>query len=332
MTDERRPDAAPGRRHAPADQAAVRRSNLGLVLRHLRDSGSRSRARIAEETGLNKATVSSLVAELTERGLVSAGDVDRAGSGGRPWLIVHLDGTTVCGIGVELNVDYAATLVLDLRGEVLFEHLIALDVPALGPERTLDAVAELVGEAVDAAAARGATPAGLTVAVPGLVRSVDGVATYAPNIGWHDVAVLDGLRARTGLACPIRVENDANLSAIAEWVMGGEARTPDLVYLTGEVGVGGGVIVAGQLLRGAGGLSGEVGHTALGDPNAVCGCGRRGCWETVVGLAALLREAADPGDPVRDPGRDLETRLTEIARRGDAGDERTLAPLHPGRN
>jgi predicted NBD/HSP70 family sugar kinase len=93
------------------------------------------------------------------------------------------------------------------------------------------------------------------------------------------------------------------------------------------VGVGSGVIVAGQLLRGAGGLSGEVGHTALGDPDVVCGCGRRGCWETVVGLSALLREAADPDDPVHDPARDLEARLAELARRADAGDERTLAAL-----
>jgi predicted NBD/HSP70 family sugar kinase len=327
VDEQRSPDQVPVRRHAPADQATVRRSNLGLVLRHLRDSGPRSRARIAQETGLNKATVSSLVAELTDRRLVIAGDVHRAGSVGRPGLIVHLDGTTVCGIGVELNVDYAATLVLDLRGDVLFERRIALDVPALGPDATLDAVTGLVREAVAAAAARGAHPVGVTVAVPGLVRSLDGVATYAPNIGWHDVPVLDGLRARIDLDCPIHVENDANLSAIAEWVMGEEARTPDLVYLTGEVGVGGGVIVAGQLLRGVGGLSGEVGHTALGDPNAVCGCGRRGCWETVVGLAALLREAADPDDPVHDPARDLETRLAEIARRADAGDRRTLAAL-----
>jgi predicted NBD/HSP70 family sugar kinase len=126
----------------------------------------------------------------------------------------------------------------------------------------------------------------------------------------------------------VRVENDANLSAIAEWAMGAEARTADLVYLTGEVGVGGGVIVDGHLLRGADGLSGEVGHTALGNPDAVCGCGRRGCWETVVGLAALLRAAADDDDPVHDPSRDLDTRLAEVARRADVGDERTLAALH----
>ncbi|WP_104525278.1 ROK family transcriptional regulator [Blastococcus atacamensis] len=314
-------------RRAPADQATVRRNNLGLVLRHLRDHGPRSRARIAQETGLNKATVSSLVAELAERRLVSAGEVDRAGSVGRPGLIVHLDGRSVCGIGVELNVDYVAVLVLDLRGEVLFERRHAIDIPSLGAEETLDAVARAVTEAVTAAGEAGARPTGATVAVAGLVRSVDGVVTLAPNIGWRDVAVLDGLRSRLAVDFPIRVENDANLSAIAEWAMGAEARTPDLVYLTGEVGVGGGVIVAGRLLRGAGGLSGEVGHTSLGDPDVVCGCGRRGCWETVVGLAALLRAAADPGDPVRDPGRDLETRLAEVARRAQAGDRRTLDAL-----
>jgi predicted NBD/HSP70 family sugar kinase len=320
-------DGVADRRHTPADQATIRRSNLGLVLRHLRDAGPRSRARIAQDTGLNKATVSSLVAELADRRLITAGDVDRAGAVGRPGLIVHLDGRGVCGIGVELNVDYIAILVLDLRGEVLFEHRVALDVPELGPDRTLDEVARLVGEGLDAAAARDTVPVGLTVAVPGLVLSVDGVATYAPNLGWHDVPVLAGLRARIDLDCPIRVENDANLSAIAEWAMGPEARTANLVYLTGEVGVGGGVIVDGRLLRGAGGLSGEVGHTALGDPDLVCGCGRRGCWETVVGLAALLRAAADPHDPVHDHGRDLETRLAELAARADAGDRRTLDAL-----
>jgi predicted NBD/HSP70 family sugar kinase len=325
--DERRLYDGATRRQAPADQATVRRSNLGLVLRHLRDAGPRSRARIAQDTGLNKATVSSLVAELADRRLISAGDVDRAGSVGRPGLIVHLDGRGVCGVGVELNVDYIAILVLDLRGNVLFEHRVALDVHDLGPEHTLDEVARLVAEGLGVATARGAVPVGLTVAIPGLVRSVDGVVTYAPNIGWHDVPVLEALRARVALDCPIRVENDANLSAIAEWAMGPEARTPDLVYLTGEVGVGGGLIVDGRLLRGAGGLSGEVGHTSLGDPDLVCGCGRRGCWETVVGLNALLNAAADADDPVHDHGRDLETRLAELAARADAGDRRTLDAL-----
>jgi predicted NBD/HSP70 family sugar kinase len=314
------------RRHVPADQATVRRSNLGLVLRHLRDDGPRSRARIAQDTGLNKATVSSLVAELARRGLVGVGAFDRAGSVGRPGQIVHLDGRAVCGVGVESNVDYLSVIVLDLRGEVLVQERVGLDVPALGPAATLDEMARLVDRATGAAAARGARPVGLTVAVPGAATGP--VVTLGPNIGWRGVDVAEELGARLpAVSFPIRVENDANLGAIAEWAMGSEANTPDLVYLTGEVGVGGGVIVGGQLVRGARGLSGEVGHMCLGDPELVCGCGRRGCWETVVGLSALLRAAADPGDPVRDPGRDLETRLAEIVRRADDGDRRTLSAL-----
>jgi predicted NBD/HSP70 family sugar kinase len=312
----------------PADHATVRRSNLGLVLRHLRDAGPRSRARIAQETGLNKATVSSLVAELIGRGLAGEGPVDRAGAVGRPGTLVQLDGRGVCGIGVELNVDYAAVLVLDLRGEVLFEHREGLDVPALGVERTLDELAELVQKAEAAAAGRGAVPVGLTVAAPGLVESAVGTVTLAPNIGWRDVAVRAGLLARLpGLGYPVRVENDANLSAIAEEAMGSEARATDLVFLTGEVGVGAGIIVGGRLLRGASGYSGEVGHMPLGDPERLCGCGRRGCWETVVGLATLLDAAADEDDPVRDPARDLQDRLDELVRRAEAGDARTLAAL-----
>jgi predicted NBD/HSP70 family sugar kinase len=312
----------------PADQATVRRSNLGLVLRHLRAAGPRSRARIAQETGLNKATVSSLVTELVARGLVSEQGVDRAGAVGRPGVIVELTGGRACGIGVEVNVDFLACLVLDLRGEVLLDRREVFDLPALGPERTLDEVARLVIAAVAEVTAWGATPVGLTVAVPGLVDSVAGVATLAPNLHWYGVPVVEALRARLGAAFPIRVENDANLSAIAEWAMGAEAGATDLVCVSGEVGVGGGVVVAGKLLRGASGFSGEVGHVPIGDPAATCGCGRPGCWETTVGLTALLRHAADPDDPVRDTTRDLATRLAEVERRACAGDARTLDALH----
>jgi predicted NBD/HSP70 family sugar kinase len=225
-------------------------------------------------------------------------------------------------------VDYVAVLALDLGGDVLFEHREGLDVPALGVGRTLDEVAVLVGRAAEAAAAKGAVPVGVTVAAPGLVESAVGTVTLAPNIGWRDVPVRDGLVARLpDLGCPVRVENDSNLSAIAEWAMGAEARTADLVFLTGEVGVGAGIIVGGRLLRGASGYSGEVGHMPLGDPTRTCGCGRRGCWETVVGLASLLDAAADPDDPVRDPARDLEDRLAELVRRAEAGDRRTLAAI-----
>ena len=311
----------------------MRRSNLALVLRHLRDAGPRSRARIAVDTGLNKATVSSLVSELAERGLVRDGEFERAGAVGRPGQIVELDGRGVGGVGVEINVDYLAVLVLDLANTVVFEQRAALDVQALPPTDVLDAVADLVAGAIGESTRLGVAPVGVTIAIPALVDVAAGVVAFAPNLHWRQVAAGAGMAARLAarlggpVVFPVRIANDANLAALGEYAMGSVAGTPDLVYLTGETGVGGGVIAGGRLLRGAEGFSGEIGHIPLDPGGHVCGCGRRGCWETVVGLAGLLRLAAGPDDPVRDPSLDLEQRLHMIRRRAEAGDRRTLDAL-----
>jgi predicted NBD/HSP70 family sugar kinase len=310
----------------------MRRSNLALVLRHLRDAGPRSRARISVETGLNRGTVSSLIAELIDRGLVREGDVQRGGSVGRPGQTVELDGRGIGGIGVEINVDYVTALVLDLTNTVVFDQRVALDVQALPAEAVLDAVTDLAARALAECARVGMTPAGMTLAVPALVDAESGVVAFAPNLHWTKVAAVDGLVERLTRRLgppdfPVQVDNDANLAALGEYAMGGMAGTPDLVYLTGETGVGGGVMVDGRLLRGAEGFSGEIGHMPLNPGGNLCGCGRRGCWETMVGLAALLRLAATPDDPVCDPSLDLEQRLDVICDRAEAGDRRTLEAL-----
>jgi Transcriptional regulator/sugar kinase len=312
-----------------ADQVTVRRTNVAVTLRSLRDAGPRSRARLAEDTGLNKTTISSVIAELAERGLVATRGVHRAGAAGRPGVVVEVDGRHVYGIGIELNVDYIAVLALDLRGSVLFERRLPIDVPRLGPGRTLDEITTMVNEAIGVADRQGGTdPVGITVAIPGLVETNPGVLIFAPNLGWRDFRLVSELSRRLGNpSYRIRMDNDANLSAIGEWAFGVAAGTADLVYLTGEVGVGAGVVVDGQLLRGAEGFGGEVGHMPLEPGGQVCGCGRRGCWETMVGLGALLRLAASPRDDVRDPSLDLEERLKEIVRRAEANDSRTLSAL-----
>jgi predicted NBD/HSP70 family sugar kinase len=323
-----RPTSRPSFAATRADHGTVRRNNLSLIVRTLRDAGPRSRARLAAETGLNKATVSSLVAELVERGLVDEGELQRAGGVGRPGQIVGLNGRRVCGIGIELNVDYVAVLALNLRGDVLVSRRLPLDVPTIGHDQVLDGMAELLAEVVASLEARDTAIAGVTVAIPGLMDVDRGILTYAPNLGWRDVPVVEALRHRLGRDdIAIRVDNDANLSALAEYADGADAGTPDLVYLTGEVGVGGGVIVGGELLRGADGFSGEVGHMPLDPAGHVCGCGRRGCWETIVGLGALLRTVAGADDPVRNPELDLEQRLELLHDRAADGDPATLAAL-----
>lgn len=318
----------PGNGVVAADHVSLRRNNLSVVLRQVRELGPRSRARIAADTGLNKATVSSLVAELVDRGLLREGQAPpERGVLGRPGLLLELDGAGVYGVGAEINVDYLAVAALDLGGETVVERRVPLDVAHLDPGTTLDHLADLIRDAVRAVDTRGGRNAGVTLAVPGLVQSATGSLELAPNLGWQAISVVDVMRERLGdPPYRLRVDNEANLAALAaysEMTAGGQ----DLVLLTGGVGVGGGVVSGGHLLRGGHGFSGEVGHMPIAPAGGTCGCGRTGCWETVVGLTALLDQATDPDDPVRDPSLDVEQRLAEITRRAEAGDARTLRAL-----
>ncbi|WP_310742167.1 ROK family transcriptional regulator [Microbispora sp. H13382] len=314
----------------PADQATVRRSNLALVLRHVSVYGPCSRSAVAVATGLNKTTVTSLVNELQARGLVKETGPQHAGSVGRPSVALVLDGSGVGALGVEVNVDYIAAFATDLAGRVLADRRIGFDAMGSSPERSLDELARVVERTVADLDRIGVAPAGITVAVPGLIDTTTGTVVVAPNLGWRGVAVAERLsQADIRADIPIAVDNDANLAALAEFTSGVAAGTPDLVYLTGEVGVGGGIISGGRLLGGADGFAGEVGHVMVDTSGEQCRCGRIGCWETKVGLAALVRMATP--DRAYGTGRQLvrdpEERLAEIEQRRAEGDPRVEAAL-----
>jgi predicted NBD/HSP70 family sugar kinase len=311
-----------------ADQVSLRRHNLTVVLRQVREGGPRSRAKLATMTGLNKATVSSLVGELVVRGLLRDGAAERGGVG-RPGQAVELDGTTVCGVGAEVNVDYLAAVALDLGGDVVSERRVALDPAGLAPDAVLDRLVRQVAEVLDEISAVGARPVGITVGVPGLIDNRAERVSVAPNLGWRDVDVVQGLRERLGgWSLPLLLDNEANLAATAELAAARRTDRHDLLVLLGATGVGGGIVSGGHLLRGSRGFAGEVGHICVDPGGLRCACGRTGCWETVAGLGALMSQVADPDDAVRDPARDLSQRLAEIDRRARLGDGRTLAALH----
>lgn len=299
--------------------------NLSLALRHLRDHGPRSRARLATELGLTRSAASALVTELEELGLVRAAGIERGGLG-RPGTAVELDGATVCGIGAEINVNHVATIALDVAGRVVAEHRVPLDANRTASGEVLDRMAALIDQTDSDVRASGAMTVGATVGVAGLLDRTHEVLTLGPNLRWRDVAVGAELRGRLGAAYPVTIENEGNLAAIAEAVPGDPTRQ-DILVIFGEVGVGGGIVAGGRLLRGHQGYAGELGHMIVDPGGRRCGCGRVGCWETVAGLRALLDAAADPDDPIRDPALSLDDRLAEINRRADLGDTRTLAAL-----
>jgi len=317
-----------GSRPIRADQASMRRTNLGLILRHLREHNGQSRAQVAAQTGLSKATMSSLISDLVERGLVTEGELDRGGSVGRPGLALHLDGAHVCGIGLEINVDYLAVTALDLRGRVLVEATRPLDTAALGSAAVVTLVADLILDTTRSLAVRGVHPVSVTVAAPGSIDHDEGRVMFAPNLGWRDLGLLQELTGLLGpSAPPVVLENDATLGAVAEHAQVLATGVHDLVFLAGDVGVGAGIIVEGRVLRGASGFAGEVGHIPLDPTMGECACGRRGCWEMLVGLTAFLRLAADDGDPLLDPAQPLEDRMARVRSRVLAKEPRASAAV-----
>jgi predicted NBD/HSP70 family sugar kinase len=306
-------------RSSRADQTTVRRANLGVVLRHIAAAGSCSRADVAAHTGLTRGTVSSLVTELVEVGLVRETGAAAAPRGvGRPGVALEL-ADRVVGVGLEVNVDYVAVSVEDLTGAVRYERRSYRDNRGSAPAPVLDRLGRAAREALDAASAEGLRPTGITVAVPGLVEQASGTVVFAPNLGWHGIPVAAELEARLGLR--VLVENEANLAALAEHWTGAATGVDDFVCVFGEVGVGGGVVLDGRLFRGAHGFGGEFGHVSVDPDGRRCACGSRGCVETLVGQESI---AAAAGLSTAGRTRSL---TDELVRRAEAGSEDVLRAL-----
>jgi predicted NBD/HSP70 family sugar kinase len=306
-----------------ADPTAVRRANLGVVLGHIAASGPISRARVASDTGLNKSTVSSLVAELAGLRLVRE-DVDRrVASIGRPATPVMVTGTTVA-VGLEVGVDGLTVCLEDLTGALRYAVRKDCDLRDSEPYSTLRQLATLAGDALSYARAHGLRVVGLGVGLPGIVDASRGQLLRAPNLGWQEVDVARELGRLLPLGTlSIAVENEANLAALAELWVGGAQGLKGFIHVTGEVGVGSGIVIDGQLFRGSRGYAGELGHVAVRQDGAACACGSRGCLETVVGIEAIRERA---GMPPR-PGTGQLAIAIELAQQAAAGDPCTVAAL-----
>ena len=286
-----------------------------------------SRGEIARATGLTKGTVTVLVQELQRLGLVVELGSQADGRVGRPRRALGLDGEHHCGIGLELNVDYIAVCVADLLQRVRFHRVEAVDNRGVPASEALDRAARLAATALDAAAAKGLTAAGIGVAVPGMVRVADGTLLLAPNLGWTEVSVASELATRLdGSAPPILIDNEANLAALGELWLGVGAGAGDYVHVSGEIGVGAGIVVDGALFRGSRGFAGEVGHVVVDPGGEPCSCGGRGCLERVAGQEAILRAAGLAVSPGTRLGYG-ESTVPVLVERLEAGDPQALAAV-----
>jgi predicted NBD/HSP70 family sugar kinase len=293
----------------------VRRSNRSAVLSHVHVAGPTSRAELTAKLALNRSTIGDLTAELVSLGLVTE-EQPEEGAGrparrtGRPSLVVR-PRSDVTALAVALEVDRIAVALVGLGGVLLRRSSRRHRPGQHDVHHVVDAVTRQVEELLE--------PGGYTrcvgvgVSVPGVVRRTDALVRIAPNLGWVDEPFSELLASALGMG--VVADNDATLGVAAEHLRGAAVGVEDVAYVRSDVGIGGGVISGGQLLHGAQGGTGEVGHLLVDSAGLKCRCGATGCWETKVGVDRLLTSAG------RLPGGGAHA-VEEVLEAAAAGDRR----------
>ncbi len=307
-----RPDTAGSR------SESVRQANLSAILRSLHLDGPETRSDLVATTGLTRSAVGALVSELTEMGFVYEQRSTSDGSPGRPSPIVRVV-TDHVTIAMEVLVDSLAVAVVTLGGHVLDRRRIDRSRVEMPVDETVSDLVDLTSELLDGLPDT-LVVHGVGVAIAAVVRRSDQRVIVAPNIGWHDVPLGELVRDALPIDVSVVIANDGDFGALAEVRRGVATGLRNVVYISGEVGVGAGVIADGRPIGGAAGFAGEVGHIPVNPGGLPCRCGSSGCWETEVGEEALLRRV----------GRSLgggRAVVDEVLALAAAGDPSVLAAM-----
>lgn len=290
------------------DQALVKKINRSIILETIRRHAPVSRAKVSELTGLNKATVSNLVQELATHHLLQEIGPGESSGGRKPQLLLF-NGQAGYAVGVELRVNQMTGVLTDLEGNISAEaddSLAEHDVESV-TQRMIAMIKELMQQAPP-------SPYGIIgigVGVPGMVDG-NGTVLFAPNLGWDMVPLQQRLEEELGL--PVTIDNEANAGAQGELRFGAGQDARHLLYISAGSGIGSGIIINGELYKGARGYAGESGHMSIEADGKACSCGNRGCWE----LYASEKSYDDKGD--RLPAR----RTSALIRHAEEGHAETI--------
>ena len=273
------------------DRSDIRQFNTISVLNQIRRKGALSRAQIASELGLTRATVSKIAFDLLDASFLEETHLTEGGAG-RPGMLLNLNADYGCMVAVEIDLDRVSVAVADFSRTIFWRSERPLKAGA-SASKSMECIAELVDAALAAASARQLGCLGIGVAWAGLVAHEAGRLVYGPSSGWKNIGLKGLWEDRFGV--PVYVENEANAAAIACQHFDSRPEEADLIYLSLGSGLAAGFISEGRLLRGRTGFAGQVGHVPFLNNGITCSCGRKGCWVTEIGSGAVLRKLAGRG-------------------------------------
>ena len=295
------------------NQEDLRNHNLSVTLDTLlRAQKPMSRADLAQETGLTKATLSLLASMLIESGVVQEGEPVVSTTYGRPSTPLEIRGGSIAGIGLQINTDGYGCLALDLNGDTLGREWVSEDMTGTDPYEIFAKLDAMTFPLESRLKRRGCKVVGAGFALPGIVTD-DMWLLVARNLGWENVNLT---RFNVVRRLDVVAGNEAKMAAIAQ--IPGYAterapflnvvdRTDSFIYLSTDIGIGGAVVRDGEVVMGSHGFAGEIGHLSVAMDGPLCSCGRHGCLEAFAGRRALVEAAgiAEDGDATSSEAIDM---------------------------
>lgn len=269
-----------------ATSAIARQINELKVLKTLFEGGRMTRAEVARRLDLTKSTMTNVIGSLISERLIREFDADEGrGKVGRPGIQVGVNAAGAYFIGAELRVGHIKVAALDLDAHLVGGRVVVEEGVPLDPAAALDRLRLVVETHCAAVLPEGADIRGICIGLPGFLN-LDGVLLRAPRFGWHHLPVLRELEAR--FEWPVVVENDANLAAFAESYLNQGLRGRNIAMVSLTRGVGCGFIQGGKIMRGAHGLSGELGHLFLDEQMRGAFAAEPLTWEQAVDEVPML--------------------------------------------
>ncbi len=287
-----------------ATRQQTKTHNQKLVLKTIYQQGQVSRADISRLTRLTRTTVSNLVAEIIEEGLVEEVGLEPS-TGGKPATLLSVVDDSRHLIGIDLANSEFRGGILDLRGRV--KHRFKLPVNDRNGEAALNLAYELIDELVPSVTS---PLLGIGIGTPGLIDAQRGVVRQAVNLDWQELPLRDLLEARYSV--PVYIANDSQVAALGEYTFGQNSDISNLVVVKVGRGIGAGIIINGQLFYGDGFGAGEIGHVVVVENGQLCRCGHFGCLETMASSQAIVKQAQAIA------GRDPDSALHQFASQPDA--------------
>lgn len=267
----------------------LRQQNLTGILQLLYEQAPVSRIELSRLTGLNKATISSIVSELLSQNLVKELGESQHKRAGRREMFLDINPLYGSMISMEIGVGFISIICTDFAAEILWKRRETFD--TTDSASILKAAVKLLKKAFKKAAEKCGQVLGIAIGIPGLVDEKSGKLLYAPNLKWKDIELQAYFQNYFNV--PIFVDNEATFAALGESFFGAAKGYRNILYISAGIGIGGGLIINRQIYNGASGFASEFGHQTMDAAGIKCSCGNYGCWETQASQAALFRKIKD---------------------------------------